>query len=294
VAILQNSSFRKEAVNNIMKQIFILLIAFILVCTVSAQEKIVAIKVFPDQVTVAPGQTYRFIAQGFNGRYEEVQFQPNWIVEGKGRITRDGVYTAGNNVGEMDFVKAVYPRTQAQGTARVLIRLKKEEPPVRPVPAPVVKPAPKPVPAPAKPAPMPSEVVRPRLPVHAQPVPAPVVKPAPKPVPAPPAVKPQVPHHPMPKPAPKKIQVIGWDIKKDGLFHNRLRVRGKVFTEPGNLLQLVIEGVITDTVIAEVRIHMKEEAFSFEGKYFKTTAKACKLVIYDIEENKVDELRQEL
>ena len=239
-----------------MKQIFILLIAFILVCTVSAQEKIVAIKVFPDQVTVAPGQTYRFIAQGFNGRYEEVQFQPNWIVEGKGRITRDGVYTAGNNVGEMDFVKAVYPRTQAQGTARVLIRLKKEEPPVRPVPAPVVKPAPKPVPAPA--------------------------------------VKPQVPHHPMPKPAPKKIQVIGWDIKKDGLFHNRLRVRGKVFTEPGNLLQLVIEGVITDTVIAEVRIHMKEEAFSFEGKYFKTTAKACKLVIYDIEENKVDELRQEL
>lgn len=277
-----------------MKQILILFIAFILICTISAQEKIVTIRVLPDQVTLHPGQTYRFIAQGFNARYEEVQFQPNWIVEGKGRITRDGVYTAGNNVGEMDFVKAVYPRTQAQGAARVLIRLKKEE---KPMPAPVAKPTPKPIPAkpaPAKPAPMPSEVVKPMMPVRPQPVPAPVVKPTPKPIPTKPApaTKPHVPHHPMPEK--KLIQVVGWDIKSDGLLYNRVRIRGKVFTEVGNLLQLVVEGMISDTVLAEVRIHMEDEAFSFEAKYFKTTAKALKLVIYDIEENKIAEVRQAL
>lgn len=280
-----------------MKKILILFIAFILICTISAQEKIVTIKVLPDQVTLHPGQTYRFIAQGFNARYEEVQFQPNWSVEGKGRITRDGVYTAGNNVDEMDFVKAVYPRTQAQGAARVLIRLKKEEKPYPPA----VKPTPRPVPAPHKPAPakpaptpMPSEVVKPMMPVHPQPVPGPIVTPKPKPVPTKPVpvAKPHVPHHPMPEK--KMIQVVGWDIKSDGLLYNRIRIRGKVSTEVGNLLQLVVEGMITDTVLAEVRIHMEDEAFSFEAKYFKTTAKALKLVIYDIEENKIAEVRQAL
>jgi hypothetical protein len=171
----------------------LLVLSLLLLMLAANAQEVVFIDITPDQVTLAPGQTATFTAVGYDKRHEKVfHFRPIWVVEGKGKITPDGRYIAGNNVDDMDFVKAIDPISKAQKTARVLIRVPKVEKPMPPVhvhPVPPVKPVP---------------------PVHVHPVqPAPVVKPAPvaptkpviivKPVqPAP--VKPMPPVKPAPMP----------------------------------------------------------------------------------------------
>ena len=110
----------------------VLTLALLLVAMLVANAQVIYIEITPDQVTLAPGQSQRFTAIGFDKRHEQVPFRPIWVVEGKGRITPDGYYTAANNVDDMDFVKAINPITKAQQSARVLIRVPKVEKPVMP------------------------------------------------------------------------------------------------------------------------------------------------------------------
>ena len=184
-----------------MKKVLTIALLLVAMLVANAQE-VIYIEITPSQVTLAPGQTQRFTAVGFDKRHEKVPFRPIWVVEGKGRITPDGYYTAANNVDDMDFVKAINPITKAQQSARVLIRVPKVENPMPPVPPThvhPVKPAPMP-PVHVKPAPMPVK------PIQVQPVkPVPPVKPAPMPVrpvqvtPVKPAPMPTVPpvHRPL-------------------------------------------------------------------------------------------------
>jgi hypothetical protein len=186
-----------------MKKLLVLSL-LLLMLAASAQEPVIYIEITPSQITLAPGQTATFTAVGYDKRHDKVPFfRPIWVVEGKGKITPDGRYIAGNNVDDMDFVKAINPITKAQQSARVLIRIPKVEKPMPPVhvhPVPPVKPVP-----PVHVHPVPP--VKPVSPVHVHPVPP--VKPAPvaptkpviivKPVqPAP--VKPMPPVKPAPMP----------------------------------------------------------------------------------------------
>ena len=85
-----------------------------------ADNKIVTIDVLPDKVNLKPGETYRFIARGYNRYYEEVRFTPAWSATG-GQVTSDGVYTAGSSAG-VHSVMAVNRSTGAQGSAVVIIK----------------------------------------------------------------------------------------------------------------------------------------------------------------------------
>jgi hypothetical protein len=111
-----------------MKHIFILFIAFILISTVSVQGEIIAIRISPDHVSLNPGQSYRFVARGVDSLFGEMNVQPIWIVEGQGRITPDGLYTAGYNVGQVDIIKAIYPGRRIHGVAKVVVGFKHATP----------------------------------------------------------------------------------------------------------------------------------------------------------------------
>ena len=105
-----------------MKQILILFIAFMLLSTISVQSEIISVRVSPENITLAPGQTCRFTAQGIDSFFGNMNIRPIWVVEGQGRITPDGIYTAGYNVNGMDIVKAIYPGRRIHGVSKVFIR----------------------------------------------------------------------------------------------------------------------------------------------------------------------------
>ncbi|NUM37286.1 MAG: Ig-like domain-containing protein [Candidatus Brocadiae bacterium] len=104
----------------------LLFLGLFLLSGIQADEKVVTIDVLPDQVKLKPGETYRFIARGYNRYYEEVRFMPEWSATG-GTVTNDGVYTAGRSEGVYS-VTAVDPNTNAQGSSVAVIRSEQKDP----------------------------------------------------------------------------------------------------------------------------------------------------------------------
>lgn len=103
-----------------MKKYILLCLLFVLLVSPYC-EKIVTINVLPDQKTLKPGESCRFVAQGYNGRYEEVSFSPEWATSGGGSITSDGLFHAGSNPG-IYFVRAIHRASGAEGSAVVTIK----------------------------------------------------------------------------------------------------------------------------------------------------------------------------
>ncbi len=111
-----------------------ILLFSVLLVPIAAQEdtKITTIEVLPDKVDLKPGDSYRFIARGYNRAYQEVRFVPEWSCTG-GTIDAQGFYVAGPSEG-VHSVNATFPRTGAQGSAVVVIKRVREPQPL-PVPA---------------------------------------------------------------------------------------------------------------------------------------------------------------
>jgi len=105
-----------------MSKYLIVFLCFIcLISPFADKHKIVTINVMPDQKVLQPGETCRFVAQGYNRHYEEVNFHPEWATSGGGHITPDGLFTAGMNSG-IYFVRAIYRPSGAEGSAVVTIK----------------------------------------------------------------------------------------------------------------------------------------------------------------------------
>jgi hypothetical protein len=88
--------------------------------TVVSQKAVLAsIRVAPDSVTLAPGDSAQFSAAGLDQFGNDFSFTPAWSATG-GVIDANGLYIAGNQAGNF-LVTAAGPNTQIQGQAVVRI-----------------------------------------------------------------------------------------------------------------------------------------------------------------------------
>jgi hypothetical protein len=88
--------------------------------TVVSQKAVLAsIRVVPDSVTMAPGDSAQFTAEGLDQFGHDFNFTPVWSATG-GVIDASGLYIAGNQAGTF-LVTAAGPNAQVQGQAVVLI-----------------------------------------------------------------------------------------------------------------------------------------------------------------------------
>jgi hypothetical protein len=91
-------------------------------CVVYGQEvkKVAYVKVFPEKVVLAPGQTHAFTVKGYDKEDQEIPFTPEWDQTG-GSITTTGLYTAGQRSGVYG-VMVTCPKSGAQGSAVVIVQ----------------------------------------------------------------------------------------------------------------------------------------------------------------------------
>lgn len=86
---------------------------------VSEMAMLVSIRVVPDSVTLAPGDSVQFTASGLDQFGGDFSFTPVWSATG-GAIDASGLYIAGNRAGTF-LVTAAAPNTQVRGQAAVRI-----------------------------------------------------------------------------------------------------------------------------------------------------------------------------
>ena len=82
---------------------------------VSQKAVLASIRVVPDSVTLAPGDSAQFTAEGLDQFGNDFNFTPVWSATG-GVIDANGLYIAGNVAGTF-LVTAAGPNTQVQGQA---------------------------------------------------------------------------------------------------------------------------------------------------------------------------------
>jgi plastocyanin len=103
------------------QEILLLALCWLLLpCFAQQDSKVVIVRIFPEKVTLSPGDTQQFTARGYNNSDAEVALTPEWSATG-GTINQDGLYVAGSNTGNY-MVMACDAKSGAQTSSTVFIR----------------------------------------------------------------------------------------------------------------------------------------------------------------------------
>ncbi len=85
------------------------------------QPAITSITVYPDTVSISPGDSIQFSASGYDQHNKNLNFSPQWSAAG-GNINSEGWFFSGNQTGNYE-VTATDPASQVQGHATVIISI---------------------------------------------------------------------------------------------------------------------------------------------------------------------------